>query len=178
MQRYYFLVPNSQTTVNIAHELTGLGLGRNEVHVMGKDHDLLDKEKLNEATLIQTSDVFNAGKRGLMVGAPLGLVLGIVIASILEVPTSYEGKAVLIILMGFFGGLFGLWASTLVGVSVQDVKVKKFRDDLKRGAFLMMVDPPSGREEEITSIVHRHHPEVAIEQMTPAERHQAGGEGH
>ncbi|SDL81803.1 hypothetical protein SAMN05661010_02653 [Modicisalibacter muralis] len=178
MRRYYFLVPDSQTTVNIAHELTELGLGRNEVHVMGKDHDLLDKEKLNEATLIQTSDVFNAGKRGLMIGVPLGLVLGIVIASILAFPTTYEGKAVLVILMGFFGGLFGLWASTLVGVSVQDVKVEKFRNDLERGAFLMMVDPPPEREEEITSIIHRHHPEVTIEQMTPDERHHAEGEGH
>ena len=178
MRRYYFLVPDSRTTVNIAHELTELGLDRNEVHVMGKDHDLLDKEKLNQATLVQTSDVFNAGKRGLMVGIPLGLVLGIVIANILEFPITYEGKAVLIILLGFFGGLFGMWASTLVGVSVQDVKVEKYRADLKRGWFLMMVDPPLEREEEITSIIHRHHPEVTIEQMTPDERQHAEGEGH
>lgn len=178
MRRYYFLVPDSQTTVDIAHELTELGLGRNEVHVMGKDHDLLDKEKLNEATLVQTSDVFNAGKRGLMIGAPLGIVLGIVIANILDIPATLEGNIVMVILMGFFGGLFGVWSSTLVGVSVQDVKVEKFRDDLKRGAYLMMVDPPLEREEEITSIIHRHHPEVTIEQMTPDERQHAEGEGH
>lgn len=116
MQRLYFLVPDSRTTVNIAHELTELGLSRNEVHVMAKDHDLLSKEGLNQARLIQTSDVFNAGKRGLMAGIPLGLVLGLIIVFVLESPATLEGKSVLVIAMGVFGGLFGLgrvrwWAS-------------------------------------------------------------------
>lgn len=178
MRRLYFLVPDSRATINIARELTELGLGRNAVHVMAKDHAFLNEAGLKQATLIQTSDVFNAGKRGLWVGAPLGLILGIIIANVLDIPATLEGNVVMIVLLGFFGGLFGLWASTLVGVSVQDVKVEKFRDELERGEFLMLVDPPSGREEEITSIIHQHHPEVTIETMTLDERHHAQGEGH
>lgn len=178
MQRLYFLVPDARTMVDIAHELTELGLRRNEVHVMGKDWRLLKEEGLNKANLIQTTDVFNAGKRGVVVGLPLGLILGIVIANVLEIPATFEGKSLLIIVAGVFGALFGLWASTLVGVSVQDVKVEKFKDDLDNGAYLMMVDPPDEREEAITSIIHRHHPEVTIERVTAKERQHAEGEGH
>ncbi|WP_264759028.1 hypothetical protein [Halomonas jincaotanensis] len=34
----------------------------------------------------------------------------------------------------------------------------------------MMLDVPEGRENEIDSVIHRHHPEVVIEKATPKEK--------
>lgn len=177
MQRLYFLTPDSQTTVNIANELNELGLHRSEVHVMARDRNQLDGTGLQEATLVQTSDAMNASKRGLLIGIPLGLVIGIIAAMVLSVP-GQAGNFALIVGMGIFGGLFGVWASTLVGVSVPDIKVEKFQHEYKRGAFLMMVDVPRAREEEITDIIHRHHPEVEIEKITEEEKLHAEGQGN
>lgn len=176
MQRLYFLTPDEAITSDIAYELNELGLRQQEVHVIANDRDRLRDLGLNKATLIQTSDAINAGKRGLIIGIPLGLVIGIIAASVLSLP-SQLGNVALIAGMGIFGGLFGIWASTLIGVSVRDVKYDKYKPDIERGNFLMLVDVSSEREEEIITIIHRHHPQVKIDKVTGEERRHAGGEG-
>lgn len=178
MQRLYFLTPDSATTTHIARDLGELGLNRDQVHVAARNQRQLDDLGLKEATLVQTSDAMNAAKRGVLIGLPLGLVIGVIASAVLSLP-SQTATLWLIVGMGIFGGLFGLWASTMIGVSVPDVKVKKFQPELKRGAFLMMVDLPEKQTEERTAeIIHRHHPEVRIEKVTRTEKHQAEGQGH
>lgn len=177
MQRLYFLSPDLDTTVNIAHELDCLGLTKNEVHVTCNDWLHLKERGVNNATLRQTSDVGHAAVRGLIYGALLGCLLGIVVYYILGEGLGGMGIAGVIAGMGVFGGLFGLWASTMIGVSVHDVKVDKFENEIDNGAFLMMVDVPNERESDIYSVIHRHHPEVIIDKVTPEERHQHVGTG-
>lgn len=178
MHKLYFLTPDPDTTIRIAHELGDMGLPRNQLHVTARNQDQLDELGLKEATLIQTSDAINAARRGLLIGIPLGLVIGLIAAAVLSLPSQAADLA-LVAGLGIFGGLFGLWASTMIGVSVPDVKIKTFQPELKRGAFLMMVDLPEHQEEEkVTEIIRRHHPEVRIEKMTGEEKHHAEGQGH
>ncbi|MFC3285077.1 DUF1269 domain-containing protein [Litchfieldella rifensis] len=177
MKRLYFLTPDLDTTVNIAHELSDLNLTKDEVHVMGRDWKHLEERGVNNATLRQTSDVVNAAMRGLKYGVPLGGVLGMLVYFILGDETGGLGIVSLTVGMGVFGGLFGIWTSTMVGVSVHDVKVDKFERDINNGAFLMMVDVPNDREREIYSAIHRHHPEVVIDKVTPQERRHHWGAG-
>lgn len=180
MLRLYFLIPDLDTTVTIAHELSDLGLTRRQVHVAGRDWQHLVERGVNNATLRQTSDVLHAAWRGVKYGVPLGIVLGIMAhfgfgAYDLELLLEPLHVAALIIGMGAFGGLFGLWTSTMIGVSVHDVKIDKYEQELHDGAFLMMVDAPHDRESEIYSAIHRHHPDVVIDKITPAEiKHHVG----
>lgn len=177
MKRLYFLTPDLDTTVNIAHELEELGLTHKQVHVTGSAWQALQASGINNATLRQTSDVVHAAWRGLMYGLPLGCVLGVAVYFGLGEEFSPQGIATLIAGMGIFGGLFGIWTSTMVGVSVHDVKVDKYERELQNGAFLMMVDVPNEREESIYSIIHRHHPEVVIDKVTRSELKQHWGTG-
>ncbi|WP_236551432.1 DUF1269 domain-containing protein [Billgrantia tianxiuensis] len=143
MQRLYFLTPDLNTTINIAHELTDLGLSKKEVHVTGREWLKLEENGVNSASLLQTSDVAHAAVRGLLFGFPLGCVLGVVVYYVLGEDFTTAGIATLIIAMGIFGGLFGVWTSTMVGVSVHDVKVDKYEEEIEHGAYLMMVDVPT-----------------------------------
>ncbi|MCG7599165.1 DUF1269 domain-containing protein [Halomonas sp. McH1-25] len=177
MQRLYFLTPDTQTAANITEELGGLGLDRSHIHVASGNSQAWQETGVKKATFVQTTDTVDAAKRGTMIGAPLGLLLGLVTALILAIP-SPAGMAGVIVGMGIFGGLFGLWASTLIGVSVPDAKVKKFHGDIRRGAVLMMVDIPESQEDEVVSLIHRHHPQVDIEKITREERQHAEGQGH
>lgn len=177
MQRLYFLSPDLDTTVNIAHELSDLGLTSKEVHVTGRDWLKLKERGVNSATLLQTSDVGHAAVRGLLFGVPLGCALGVVAYYVLGEGFTNMGIAALIVGMGIFGGLFGVWTSTMVGVSVHDVKVDKYEDEIEHGAYLMMVDVPNERESSIYSVIHRHHPEVIIDKVTPEERRHHCGTG-
>lgn len=175
MQRLYFLTPDLDTTVNIAHELSELGLSKREVHVTGRDWQHLEERGVNNATLRQTSDVVHAAWRGVKFGVPLGLLLGVVVYYGLGEEMGPMGITGIIIGMGVFGGLFGVWTSTMVGVSVHDVKVDKYEDEIEEGAFLMMVDVANQREDEVYSIIHRHHPEVIIDKVTREElKHHSG----
>jgi hypothetical protein len=67
--------------------------------------------------------------------------------------------------------LFGIFASTLVGTSVPNSKLKRFADDIEKGQILLMVDVPMSRVEEIQERVQRGHPEATwhgIEATVPA----------
>ncbi|SDM67815.1 hypothetical protein SAMN05192555_11729 [Franzmannia pantelleriensis] len=177
MQRLYFLTPDLDTTVNIAHELDELGLSRNEVHVTGRDWVHLQERGVNNATLRQTSDVGHAAVRGLLYGIPLGCALGVLVYYVLGGGFGDIGISVVIAGMGIFGGLFGVWTSTMIGVSVHDVKIDKYEEDIERGAFLMMVDVANEQESKVYSAIHRHHPEVIIDKVTAEERRHHCGTG-
>lgn len=175
MTRLYFLTPDLQTTVNITRELGELRLTRQQVHVTGRDWKHLEEQGVHNATLRETSDVVNAASRGLKFGIPIGVVLGLVAYYVLENAIGGLNWLMMVAGMAVFGGLFGVWASTMIGVSVHDVKVDKYEDELEKGAFLMMVDVPDDREEEIYEAIHRHHPEVVIDKVTPEEiKHHLG----
>jgi hypothetical protein len=170
MSRLYFLAPDLETTVNITHELYDLNLTKEEVHVAGAAWEQLKAQGVSVATLRQTSDVGNAAKRGLLLGLPLGFLLGLATYYFLDQALGDISFLLVTLGMTIFGGLFGIWSSTLIGVGVRDVKLDKYDDEIENGAFLMMVDVPEGRENEIDSVIHRHHPEVVIEKATRKEK--------
>src|SRR5690606_23996339 len=105
-----------------------------------------------------------------------GAVAGAIAAFVLPVETAGSVTMTIlgVALLGFF---FGIWASTLIGVSIPDVKVKKFERDIREGSFLMLVDVPSEREREIVPLIKRHHPEAVIEKVTASEHKEAKGVG-
>ncbi|MAL99681.1 MAG: DUF1269 domain-containing protein [Alteromonadaceae bacterium] len=177
MQRLYFLVPDASTTVNIANELEALELKKNDVHVLAQDHAKLKEMGVNRATFLQTSDVINATKRGLIWGTPLGIILGAIAAILLDFDWSWTGLVVLLICSGLAGAVLGSWASSMIGVSVLDVKVQDYNDDIRRGAYLMLVDVPEQREHEISAAISRHHPDVVIDKITAQDKDKVGGEG-
>lgn len=175
MQRLYFLIPDKATTTDIVHELSEMGLSKEDMHVLGKDWRPLEKEEgVPRATLIQTSDVVNASRRGAITGGIVGLVLGLVIHFILA------GTHIvwMVLGLGIFGTLFGVWTSTMVGVSVRDIKVAQFDKQIKQGQMLLIVDVPSEREEDFKRVIRGHHPEVVIDKVRPRDKRQHGGEGH
>lgn len=176
MQRLYFLVPDADRALKITNELAGMGLKKDDVHVVGRDAAKMEDMGLHRASILQTSDVVNATKRGIIWGVPVGVVLGIIAAILLPIGGGWLGVALLLIGAAIFGGLFGSWASSMVGVSVLDVKVAKFQRDLDRGAYLMLVDVAPEREDKISASIKDHFPEVVIEKITPADK-KHGGEG-
>lgn len=177
MVRLYFLVPDAHRTLQITHELAELGLKKDEVHVLAHDQAKLEQMDVNRATLRQTTDVVNATKRGVLVGIPLGVLLGAIASFFIPIAGGWTGIIMLLIGAGLFGGLFGAWASSMIGVSVEDRKVTEYHDDIERGSFLMLVDVQDDREHEVITAVKRHHPEVTIDKITAADKHEVGGQG-
>jgi hypothetical protein len=160
MKRLFFLVPQLSLARTIVDELKAIGVTDQNVHVVGGIPEVLRQEHLHRANITQTSDLIPALKRGAMMGVVLSVVIYTLFSLFLPPSIKFHVSAVLGIL--FFGIGFGIWASGMVGIGIKNSVVEKYENYVKEGHYIMMVDVPNEREQELSSQVIKHHPDAQI----------------
>jgi hypothetical protein len=162
MRRIYFLVPNLEVTRKIVEELLLSHVEERHIHVLGKPGVPLDD--LPEATFLEKSDFLPALEQGIALGAATGLVGGLIA---LALPTGLVlgGGAVLAISLA--GAGVGGLMSSMIGISADNRRLEQFHEAIAQGQFLVMVDVPRDRVEEIEAIIRKHHPEAECEGVDP-----------
>lgn len=162
MKRIYFLVPKIGIAKKVVNELLLARIEERHIHVVAKRGTPL--EDLPEATFLQKSDFIPALEQGLALGGLTGVLAGLVAVAL---PTGLVlgGGAVLAISLA--GAGFGALMSSMIGLSIGDRRIKQFQEAMENGAFLMMVDVPRQRVEEIEEIVKNHHPQAECEGTEP-----------
>ena len=60
------------------------------------------------------------------------------------------------------GAGIGAWVSSMIGIDVPNSQITQFEQAIKDGEILVMVDVAKERVEEITSLVHQHHPQAEM----------------
>ncbi|MEN8130607.1 MAG: DUF1269 domain-containing protein [Pseudomonadota bacterium] len=158
MRRIYFLVPDHDTTKTIVDELLLARIEERHIHVIAKEGAPMDE--LPEATFLQKSDFVPALERGMTLGGATGIVAGLVAMTFPPAGLVLGGGAVLAIALA--GAGVGAWLSSMIGISLPNSCLKKFEDAIEQGEFLMVVDLPKERREEIDELVKQHHPEADI----------------
>ncbi|PWK49908.1 DUF1269 domain-containing protein [Pleionea mediterranea] len=161
MIRLYFLVPDFKNTQNIVNELQDYGLDEHHIHIVGKDHERLEKAHLHEAGLAETTDLIPALKRGLLFGGTTGFLAGIVAITFPPAGLVFGGGAVLG--LSAAGAGFGAWMSSMIGVSVNDLGVEHFQKQIDQGKYLLLVDVERDLFKPVEELVRSHHPEADIE---------------
>jgi hypothetical protein len=162
MRRIYFLVPNIETTKNIVDELLLARIDERHIHVLAKRGTPL--EDLPEATFLQKTDFIPALEQGLALGGATGLLAGLV-AIALPTGLVLGGGALFAITLA--GAGVGALMSSMVGSSIGNRRIEQFQEAMERGEFLLMVDVPRDRVEEIETIIKKHHPEAECEGTDP-----------
>jgi hypothetical protein len=162
MRRIYFLVPNIETTKNIVDELLLARIEERHIHVLAKRGTPL--EDLPEATFLQKTDFIPALEQGLALGGATGLLAGLV-AIALPTGLVLGGGALFAITLA--GAGVGALMSSMVGSSIGNRRIEQFQEAMERGEFLLMVDVPRDRVEEIETIIKKHHPEAECEGTDP-----------
>lgn len=163
MRRLYFLMPDITTTHSLVKELLLSHVEERYIHVIAKEGTPM--EDLPEASLFQKSDFVPAIERGLTLGAATGVICGLVAMALPPAGLVIGGGAVFAI--GAAGAGVGGLMSSMVGISLPSSRLKKFEDALNQGEFLVMIDVPRPRVEEIEQLVRKHHPEADIEGTEP-----------
>ena len=163
-RRLYFVLPNLGCAIRTANDLLLARVEDRYMHFVGRDGMQLGQ--LHAATVAQTSDL----RHSLQVGAALGSVCGVLLGAYLMVlpPDGLDLGVGTLIACTIFGGMFGSWASTLIGLSVPNKQLAPFRQDIDAGRILLLVDVPHERVEEIQKLVQAEHPEVADRGEDPA----------
>jgi hypothetical protein len=126
----------------------------------------LDLTDLCEANLLQTSDLIRSAQLGLVIGGLTGVAAGVVTALFLQgdtaaIPWGWVGALTLL------GGLFGVWASSMIGIATPSHRLERFSDALAAGQILLMLDVPRTRVQEIEAMLQQIHPEARFEGVEP-----------
>jgi hypothetical protein len=162
MKRIYFLAPSIKITKKIVNDLLLARVDVGHIHVLAKREIPLGD--LPEASFLQKSDIIPALERGVAVGGLTGVLLGLIVMA-------FPGELVvgggLILAAALAGAGFGAWVSSMVGSSIGNRQIERFAVDIENGKFLMMVDVPSKRVEDIEQLVKGRYPEAVCEGTEP-----------
>ena len=163
MKRIYFLVPNIEITRKVVNDLLLARIEERRIHVLAKRGTPL--EDLPEASILQKKDLIPALQQGVALGGLTGALAGIVAVAL---PTGLVLGGGVVMALSLAGAGVGGWASSMIGSSVDNRQIQQFEAAIERGEFLMMVDVPRARVEEIEELIMNHHPEVECEGTEPS----------
>lgn len=163
MRRLYFLMPDINVTHELVKELLLSHVEERYIHVIAKEGTPM--EDLPEASLLQKSDFVPAIEKGLTIGAITGVVCGLVAMAFPPAGLVIGGGAVFAI--GAAGAGVGGLMSSMVGVGLPSSRLEKFEDAINNGEFLVLIDVPRTRVDEIEAMVMKHHPDADIEGTEP-----------
>ena len=166
-RRLYFMLPNLDSAKRTRNDLLLACIENRHMHFLGtRDMEL---GELNEASVLQKSDIVHGTGIGMMMGAVGGFLFGLLV--LFSPPDGVTIRMITVLLTTLVGAGFGAWASSLVASSIPNSKLRIFESDIAAGKILMMVDVPSGKLEKIREMLMRQHPEASsggMDAMIPA----------
>jgi len=167
-RRLYFLLPNIVSAQRLVNDLLLARIETRRIHVLARRG--MDLADLPEANVLQKTDVIHGAQVGMMLGVALGALCGLLL--LLVYPRDQLHLSLAVILIGSLsGGVFGLWAASLVGAAVPNSRLKQFHVWIEGGMVLVMVDVTLRDAQRVTDLVTRWHPEAVpggVEPTIPA----------
>lgn len=158
MRRLYFLLPDIDSARNIVESLLLKRVEERRIHLLARRGTPL--EDLPTASVAQRTDLVPALERGVAVGGATGALAGLVAITVPPAGLVLGGGAVLA--LAALGAGFGAWASSMLGISTPNSKIRHFQDAIDAGKILMMVDVSKDRVDDIEQLVRQHYPQVEI----------------
>jgi hypothetical protein len=149
--RLFYLLPSISSATQARNDLLLNWIEKRHIHFMA--NGILPPE-LPEATLFHKTDIVHGAEIGMLVGAALGIALGVWLIYFPFEDVSF--KLPLLLLTIAFGILFGGWASSMVAASIPNSRLTAFYPEIERGKVLLIADVPSGRITEIENLLAKH----------------------
>lgn len=165
MRRLYFLIPDAKTAKRVVEDLLLARVPERRIHVIAKDHHLLQKQDIPKADLLQESDMIPAMERGLAAGGATGLVAGLAAVTFPPAGLVLGGGAILATTVT--GAAFGALVGPAIGVSTPNSRLTRFETAIEAGELLMMVDVAKRDVGKVNKLVKTHHPRVEVEGTDP-----------
>ena len=151
--RLFFLFPDIEHTRGIVNDLLLKRIDISRMHIIAKDDMALGD--LPQASLAQKSDIAHASFIGMIVGGITGTASSLIAYQVLGVAV---GSTILGLTL--FGVFFGVWVSTMIGISIPNISLKKYEKSINEGELLLMVDVPKDQVHEVEAMVEKKHPEA------------------
>ena len=188
-RRIYWLLPDANSARRTMNDLLLARISESHIHFVAPEG--ADTSGLHMANVLQTSDLLRSAQLGLVVGGATGAVAGALAAVFFPIAgaSGLESLQAALALpqwslrdllggmdaaqwamasvLALAGGVLGAWSSSLIGVSTPSHRLQRFEGAIAQGQFLLMVDVPASRVEEIEVTLGKTHPEAHLEGLEP-----------
>ena len=172
-RKLYFVLPNVKSAHVMMNELLLARIDAEHIHFLAKPELPLDD--LPEANVLEKTDVVYCGELGLVLGAGLGFVAGVLAVLFSSTVTfSYLFGHVPLIAIPIcvvIGAISSALWSGLLATTIPHHRVAMFEKQIAQGQVLMMVSVPFIRVREIRDFLLKCHPEAAFGGMWPTADH-------
>ena len=155
--RMYVTLPDVSSARTLANDLLLARIEDKHMHFLARRGT--DLGELHEASYLQKTDTVHGAAVGLVIGGLMGVLVGLLLINFPPGGVSLQLVAVLI--AAVIGAGLGTWVASMVGLQVPNSRLKGFEPELEDGKVLLMLDVPSGRYDELRTIIARTHPEAA-----------------
>ena len=115
--------------------------------------------ELRPAGAIQSTNVVNEAERGILIGATIGLLVGLYMHYFQPWITESMNVhwMVLVGVLMVFGALLSAIGAAVFGTNFFNDDIKNYESKIEQGAILMIVTAPFNRSNEIRKIVSKLH---------------------
>lgn len=162
-RRIYWLLPDLASARRTMDDLLLARIGVHHMHFVARED--VDLTGLHAASVLQTSDLVRSAQMGLVVGGVVGAAAGAGAAMFPIIGN--EPQWGMVAVLAVLGGLFGAWASSMIGASTPSHRLQRFERAIARGQILLLVDVPRSRVDEIEGLLLKRHPEGHFEGVEP-----------
>lgn len=154
-RRLYFTLPDVNSARWVRDEMLLARIGPKRIQFMAR-RGLLSGD-LPSASVLPKTDVVHDAQFGVLVGAAVGCIGGLLAA--FYVPGGLSLHLAVVLFGGAAGALLGAWFSSMAASAVP-AKFDVFHHDIEQGRVLMMIDVPVWRTCEVTQLVATKYPEA------------------
>ena len=133
-KRIYWLLPDLKSARATMDDLLLAHIEERHIHFVAREGT--DMRGLHAANVLQTSDVVRSAEIGLLVGAGLGGLLGALVAVFYPIVGDEAQLGLVVPGLAIFGALFGIWTSTMIGISTPSKRLQRFAAHIERGQVL------------------------------------------
>lgn len=152
MRRLYYLTGDVNTATRVSEIMHQKGIHDWNFHIMSKNKTVLKGNRLHRANYIMHErDSLRIAERGTLFGLLLGAVL-IIYTLMNSSANSSETRLIFLamaaytaIVLGVIGGGVGM----ILGLAFENIKVRRFHEQLEQGQYLLMIDT---KKEDVAEI--------------------------
>lgn len=166
-RRLYFILSDVNSARWMRDEMLLARIGRRHIQFLAR-RGLLPGH-LREASVPQKTGLMRDTQFGVLVGAAMGCIGGLLAA--FYVPGGLSFHLMIVLIGGVAGSTLGAWFSSMAASAVPNRKVEAFHHDIEQGRVLMMIDVPVWRICDVSRLVATRYPEAVaggIEPTIPA----------
>ena len=160
MKTNYYLSPTLTSTQQISDDLHDVGINDWFIHVISKDEAGLKKEQVHSSNYLETLDVLRNGG----IGGLIGFIVGVFAAGALMFfkPFGPQMPEFIYLIVIVILTLFGIWEGGLAGVACENRKLRKFRDELEDGKYLILIYTSKKQDKAVLDMMAAKHPEADL----------------